>query len=60
MEQTLVEERTISAEDLNLFYLADNPEEAVEYIVKYHRDSIRPAGERRKRSPLPSPVSQNE
>jgi hypothetical protein len=60
MEQTLVEERTISAEDLNLFYLADRPEEAVEYIVKYHRDSIRPTGERRKRNPLPSPVSQNE
>ena len=60
MEQTLVEERTISADDLNLFYLADHPEDAVEYIVKFHRDSIRPTGERRKRSPLPSPPSQNE
>jgi len=60
MEQTLVEERTIAAEDLNLFYLADRPEEAVEYIVKYHRDSIPPTGERRKRSPLPALGGQNE
>lgn len=54
MEQTLVEEGTISAADLNLFYLADHPEDAVEYIVKFHYDKIRPTGERRKRSPLPS------
>jgi uncharacterized protein (TIGR00730 family) len=60
MEHTLIEEGTISAADLNLFYLTDSPEDAVEYIVKYHRDSIRPTGERRKRSPLPSPASQNE
>ena len=60
MEQTLVEEGTISADDMNLFYLADHPEDAVEYIVKFHRDAIRPTGERRKRSPLPSPVGQNE
>ena len=42
MEQTLVEEGTISAADMNLFYLTDRPEDAVEYIVKFHRDSIRP------------------
>ena len=60
MEQTLIEEGTISAADLNLFYLADHPEDAVEYIVNFHRDAIRPTGERRKRSPLPSPASQNE
>jgi len=60
MEQTLVEEGTISASDLNLFYLADHPEDAVEYIVKFHRKAIRPTGERRKRSPLPSKVSQSE
>ncbi|MBP2679984.1 MAG: hypothetical protein H6Q82_3049 [Deltaproteobacteria bacterium] len=61
MAQTLIEEGTISADDLNLFYLTDRPEDAVEYIIKYHRDSIRPTGERRKRSPLPpSPASQNE
>jgi hypothetical protein len=43
-----------------MFYLTDRPEDAVEYIVKFHRDAIRPTGERRKRSPLPSPASQNE
>ena len=59
MEQTLVEEGTISAADLNLFYLADHPEEAVEYIVKFHRETIRATGERRKRSPLPSKVSRS-
>ena len=60
MEQTLVEAGTISSSDLNLFYLADDPEDAVEYILKFHREAIRPTGERRKRSPLPSPASQNE
>jgi hypothetical protein len=59
MEQTLIDEGTISAADLNLFYLADHPEDAVEYIVKYHRESIRPTGERRRRSPLPSRESQS-
>jgi hypothetical protein len=58
MEQTLIEEGTISAADLNLFYLADHPEDAVEYIHKFHHKAIRPTGERRKRSPLPSSVSQ--
>jgi predicted Rossmann-fold nucleotide-binding protein len=60
MEHTLVEEGTISPDDLNLFYLTDRPEDAVEYIVKFHRDSIRPVGERRKKSPLPPLESQNE
>ncbi|MFZ2224293.1 MAG: TIGR00730 family Rossman fold protein [Candidatus Deferrimicrobium sp.] len=60
MEHTLIEEGTISAADLNLFYLTDSPEDAVEYIIKYHRDSIRPTGERRKRSPLPTLGGQNE
>ncbi|RJP18937.1 MAG: TIGR00730 family Rossman fold protein [Deltaproteobacteria bacterium] len=54
MELTMVEEGTISAADLNLFYLTDDPDDAVEYIVRFHREAIRPAGERRKRSPLPS------
>jgi uncharacterized protein (TIGR00730 family) len=60
MENTLIEEGTISAVDLNMFYLTDSPEDAVEYIIKYHRDSIRPTGERRKRSPLPTLGGQNE
>ena len=60
MEQTLVEEGTISAADMNMFYLTDSPKDAVEYIVKFHRKAIRTTGERRKRSPLPSGVSQTE
>jgi uncharacterized protein (TIGR00730 family) len=59
MEQTLIEEGTISAADLNLFYLADHPEDAVEYIIKYHRKSIRSTGERRKQSPMPSRESKS-
>ncbi len=60
MEHTLVEEGTISPDDLNLFYLTDRPQDAVEYIVKFHRDMIPPAGERRKKSPLPPLESHNE
>ena len=60
MEQTLVEQGTISPDEMNLFYLSDSPEDAVEYILKFHRESIPPTGERRKRSSLPSPASQNE
>jgi uncharacterized protein (TIGR00730 family) len=59
MEQTLIEEGTISAGDLNLFFLTDSPEDAVEYILKFHRDTIRPTGERRKRNPLPYLESQS-
>ena len=58
IEHTMVEEGASSPEDMNLFYLTDNPEDAVEYIIKYHRDTIRPTGERRKRSPLPPQESQ--
>lgn len=60
MEHTLVEEGTISAPDMNMFYLTDSPNDAVEYIVKYHRETIPPDGERRKRSPLPPLESHNE
>jgi uncharacterized protein (TIGR00730 family) len=59
MEHMLVEEGTISAADMNLFYLTDRPEDAVEYIVNFHRGTIRRTGERRKRNPLPSPESKN-
>jgi uncharacterized protein (TIGR00730 family) len=55
MQDTLVREGTISPEDMKYFHLTDSPEEAVEYIIGFHRDSIRPVGERRKRSPLPKP-----
>jgi uncharacterized protein (TIGR00730 family) len=60
MEHTLIEEGTISPGDMNLFYLTDRPEDAVEYILKYHRESIRPTGERRKKSPMPPLESKNE
>ncbi len=60
MEHTMVEEGTISAPDMNMFYLTDTPADAVEYIVKFHRDTIRPTGERRKQSPLPPLKSGNE
>jgi len=60
IEQTMVEEGAISPEDMSLFYLTDSAEDAVEHIVKFHRDAIRPTGERRRRSPLPSPASQHE
>ena len=53
IESTLIDERTIDPEDLNMFYLTDSAADAVEYIVKFHRDSIRTVGERRRRSPLP-------
>jgi hypothetical protein len=58
MESTLIDERTIDVEDLNMFYLTDSPEDAVEYIIKFHRDSMRTVGERRRRSPLPPQESE--
>jgi len=48
MENTLVEERTISPGDLDLFFLTDEPSVAAEYIIKFHRNRLRPSGERRK------------
>jgi uncharacterized protein (TIGR00730 family) len=53
MESTLLDEQAVDPEDLNLFYLTDSAEDAVEYIIKFHRDSMRTVGERRRRSPLP-------
>ena len=53
MERSMVGGGTISPEDMKSFHLTDDPEEAVEYIVKFHQDSILPVGERRKRCPLP-------
>jgi uncharacterized protein (TIGR00730 family) len=58
MEHTMLGEGNISPEDMNLFYLTDDPEDAVEYIIRFHRESILPVGERRKRSPLPPQESQ--
>ena len=55
---SLVDEGAISPEDLNLFYLTDSPEDAVRYIIKFHRDTIRTTGERRRKSPLPPQESE--
>jgi uncharacterized protein (TIGR00730 family) len=54
MRTKMVEHRTISKSDLKLFHVTDDPNDAAEFIIKSHRESIRPAGERRKRS-LPPP-----
>ncbi|MCL5966497.1 MAG: TIGR00730 family Rossman fold protein [Deltaproteobacteria bacterium] len=48
MQNTLAEERTISPQDLDLFYLTDEPSEAADYIIQFHKERARPAGERRK------------
>jgi uncharacterized protein (TIGR00730 family) len=53
MRHTMAGSGMISPGDMNMFYLTDDPEEAIEYIVKFHRESILPIGERRIRSPLP-------
>ena len=53
MERSMVGEGMISPEDMKTFHLTDDVEEAVEYIVNFHREAILPVGERRKRSPLP-------
>ncbi|MEW6721546.1 MAG: TIGR00730 family Rossman fold protein [Thermodesulfobacteriota bacterium] len=53
MQQTMLKEGMISSKDMKLFYLTDDPGDAVEYIIKFHQESILPVGDRRKRSPLP-------
>jgi hypothetical protein len=53
IERSMLGEGMISPEDMKLFHRTDDPAEAVEYIVKFHEDSILPVGDRRKRSPLP-------
>ena len=54
MRTSMIRERTISRGDLKLFRVTDDPIEAAEFIVKSHRESIRPVGERRKIA-LPPP-----
>jgi uncharacterized protein (TIGR00730 family) len=53
METTMVEEGTISPSDLDLFFLTDEPHEAADHIVRFHKERIRPVGERRRTPPLP-------
>jgi uncharacterized protein (TIGR00730 family) len=54
MERSMVGKGTISPEDMRMFHQTDDAEAAVDYIVQFHRDTILPIGERRKRSPLPA------
>jgi uncharacterized protein (TIGR00730 family) len=56
MHDTMAKGGMISPGDMNMFHLTDDPEDAVEYIVKFHREAILPVGERRIRSPLPGQV----
>ena len=52
MNNTMAKKGAISPADMKMFYLTDDPEDAVEYIVRFHREAALPVGERRIRSPL--------
>ncbi len=61
MRGTMVRERTISRADLDLFYLTDDPARAADFIIRFHRESLRPVGERRKANlPPGEPVPERE
>lgn len=53
MRTTMVQEGTISRSDLDLFHVTDDPILAADFIIQRHRESFRPVGERRKRTPPP-------
>ncbi len=48
MEKTMVAEGTISRSDLDFFFLTDEPREAADHIVKFHKERVLAVGERRK------------
>ncbi len=50
MQTRMVEHGAISKSDLELFHVTDDPNEAADFIVKSHKDSIRRTGERRRRN----------
>ena len=50
MRTKMVEHGTISESDLQLFHVTDDPINAADFIIKSHRDSIRPTGDRRRRN----------
>jgi uncharacterized protein (TIGR00730 family) len=54
VKNTMVREGMISPADLDLFFVTDDPKEAVAHIVEFHEKHIRPVGERRERNLLPA------
>ncbi len=48
MKDAMLMEGTISESDLSLFYMTDTPSDAADYIIRFHKESTRPVGERRK------------
>ncbi len=54
MRTAMVGERTISPSDLDLFHVTDDPAQATAFIIGFHRNRVRPTGERRKTPVLPS------
>jgi uncharacterized protein (TIGR00730 family) len=47
VKNTMVREGTILPADLDLFFVTDDPEEAVKHILSFHEQHVRPVGERR-------------
>jgi predicted Rossmann-fold nucleotide-binding protein len=54
MRTRMVKHGTISKSDLKLFHVTDDPNDAADFIIRTHKDSVWPTGERRKRG-LPPP-----
>ena len=50
METAMVAEGTISAADLGYFFVTDEPQQAADHIIKFHKERVLPVGERRKAS----------
>ena len=55
MRTKMVRHGMISKSDLDLFHVTDDPVHAADFILRSHRDSLRPVGERRKRNLPPAP-----
>ena len=53
MEKVLIAEGTISPSDLDYFFVTDDPHQAAEHIIKFHKDRALPAGEERRKTILP-------
>jgi uncharacterized protein (TIGR00730 family) len=52
MADTMVKEGTISPDDFNLFFLTDDPAEAADYIIRFHKQRVLPEGEERRRGQI--------